>query len=183
MKTRSSAVVGTAALALFLAIGGCRSVITSDAGAPPFPPNLPTEITTASGLVFRASGEVIDTGPTVLRITATVTNPTGSDVTAAILEEECELIVVANWQRSPFIRLVQPLDGGGRSTGVLGVCGTRTASRVIAAGETVTLTKEEDLVLSDLLGPTFEPGRFIISAIYVDQFIYEVIALDLQIVD
>ena len=106
-----------------------------------------------------------------------------ADIVAQTLADECQLIVVASWQRSPFIRLVQPPNGGGFTGGPLGLCGNRLTTRLIPAGDTLHLAKAEDLVLSDVLGETFEPGRFVISAIFVDEFIYEVLALDTQIPD
>lgn len=171
-------------LSLCLVLAGCRQVITRDPPEPPpFPPNLETVVTLESGLVLRAFGEIVSSAPTVLRITATVTNPTDQEIVAQTLQGGCELIVLASWPESPFLRLVQPLDGMGVTGGTLGVCGNLLTTRVIAAGETIELSKSEDLVLSAVLGPQFVPGRYVISAIFVDQFIYEALALDTQVPD
>lgn len=165
-------------------VNGCSSPISPGGFGPPlFPPDLDTQVTTESGLLFSAVGEVVSTGPTTVRVTATVENPTGSELNIPTLEGECELIIVVSWASSPFVRIVDPPDGGGGSIGVLGACGNRTATRTIAAGETVVLVSG-DIALSELLRSTFVPGgRYVFSAIYVDLSIYEVLALDTTIDD
>jgi len=174
-----------AALALpLLAAGGCRQALTTDPPpAPPFPPDLETSVTTASGLVFEARGEVVSSAPTTLRITATVTNPTQADIVALTLAEPCRLIVLVSWQEYPYLRIVQPLDGLGYNGSALGLCTNLRAQLTIGAGEVVQLTKDQDLVLSAALGSRFAPGRHVLSAIFVDEFIYEVLALDTQVPD
>lgn len=152
-------------------------------GPPPFPPDLDAQVTTESGLVFSATGEIVSTGPTVIRVTATVENPTGAELVVPTLADACELIVVVSWESSPFVRIADPPDGGGSGPGALGNCGGQTASRTFAAGETVELVSG-DIVLSELLRSTFVPGaRYVFSAIYVDLSIYEVLALDTTIDD
>lgn len=167
-----------------LTLAGCTDRVSPTGfQPPPFPPELSTEVTTESGLLFRADGEILSTGPTTLRVTATIENPSGEDLDIPTLADECELIVVVSWESSPFLRIVDPPDGGGRGGGALGACGTRTATRTIAAGETVELVSD-DIVLSEFLRSTFVPGgRYVISAIYVDSFIFEVLALDAEIQD
>ncbi len=183
MGTRQGA-ISSVCLATAVLLTGCRQVLTRDTpDPPPFPPDLATVVTTDNGLVLRASGELISTGPTVLRISATVTNPTMQEIVAKTLLGECHLIVAATWPSDPDGgRLVQPLDGLGRQGGPLGACGTMTALRAFLPGETI-LMKSEDLVLSEVLGLDFVPGRHVISAIFVDLFIYEVLALDLRVPD
>lgn len=168
-----------ACIVFSFALGACRQVITrGDPDPPPFPPALETVVTTETGLVFEASAEIVSTGPTAIRVTATVTNPTGEDLVARTLAEPCDLIVVASWQEFPNIRLVQPLDGLGFNGSALGFCTNMRVTRTIPAGQTIELMKDEDLVLSEVLQSTFEPGRYVLSAIFVDEFVYEVLALD-----
>ena len=183
MRTRRVAVSSVCLVAAVL-LTGCRQVITRPRpDPPPFPPDLATVVTTDKGLVLRATGELISTDPTVLRISATVTNPTTEEIVAETLLGDCQLIVAATWPTDPDGgRLVQPLDGLGPQGGPLGVCATLTGLRPFPPGETI-LTKSEDLILSEVLGLDFVPGRHVISAIFVDRFIYEVFALNLQVLD
>lgn len=167
-----------------LGAAGCRQAITSPPPpGPPFPPDLETSVTTGSGLVFEALGEVVSTNPMTFRITATVTNPTDEDIVAKTLREPCRLIVLASWPEYPYLRIVQPLDGLGSNGSILGVCTGMRTLLTIAAGEVVQLMKDEDLVLSEALGARFAPGRHVLSAIFVDEFIYEVLAIDTDVPD
>jgi hypothetical protein len=172
-----------ACLTLIVATG-CRTPLAPrGSGPPPFPPNLPTEVSTESGLVFRATGEVLSTGPTTIRITATVENRTGGAAAIATLGAPCELIVIASWEHSPFIRIVDPLDGLGSGPGPLGQCARFTQNRTIADGEILELVSE-DIVLSELLRSTFvEGGRYVLSAVFVDTFLFEVLAMDVTVQD
>lgn len=169
---------------LALSSAGCKQAIGYDPPPPPpFPPDLPTSVTTASGLVFEAHGEVVSTSPTTFRITATVTNPTDEDIRAQTLFEPCRLIVLASWPEYPYLRVVQPLDGLGYNGLALGLCTGMRGYTTIAAGEVLHLMKDEDLVLSEALGSRFAPGRHVLSAIFVDEFIYEVLAIDTDVPD
>lgn len=173
-----------ACMLLALSSAGCKQAIGFDPPPPPpFPPDLPTSVTTGSGLVFQAHGEIVSTGPMTFRITATVTNPTDEDIVAKTLNEPCRLVVLASWSEYPYLRVVQPLDGLGYNGSALGLCTTMRGFTTIAAGEVLHLMKDEDLVLSEALGSRFAPGRHVLSAIFVDEFVYEVIAIDTNVPD
>jgi hypothetical protein len=160
-------------------------VITRDPPPPPpFPPDeFSTLVTTASGLVLRATGEVVSTNPTTIRITTTVTNPTSEEIVAQILLGDCETIIAGFWQQNSAGRLLQPLDGfivtEASPTPV--DCELVKGLRPIAPGAVVDMTKEEDLVVSEVLGAAFVAGRHIFTVVYVDTFVYQVLALDVFI--
>ena len=187
LQSRRARSIAALALALTaVTLGGCRQVLENDVELPPFPPTeFEPEVTLPSGLILRASSEVISTGPTVLRITATVENPTDEEILNKSLVPECRLIVAGFWKQRPDGRLLQPLDGYFNRQGFTLNCdsgGTAQFYR-IPAGETVDLSRGEDLVVSEVLGNTFRPGRHFFTVVFVDDFIFQALAGDLVIDD
>ena len=179
---RSSRTVVVCLLAVFSV--GCRQVITRDPPPPPpFPPGFDPVVTLHSGLVLRASGEVVSQNPTAVRITASVENPTDEEIRAFTLIGDCLMIVAGFWAQNSEGRLLQPLDGFVTVGGVELDCERQTAFLNIGPGAVVDLTKEDDLVVSEVLGEDFVPGRYIFTAVFVDNFLYQALALDVFLDD
>ena len=178
---------GVCALALAaMALGGCRQVLENDVELPPFPPTeFEPEVTTTSGLILRATSEVLSENPTVLRITATVENPTDEEILNRSLVPECRLIIAGFWKQRPDGRLLQPLDGYFERQGFTLNCDSGGMAQFyrIPAGETIDLSRGEDLAVSEVLGDTFRPGRHFFTVVFVDDFIYQALAGDLVIDD
>ncbi|MDH3733112.1 MAG: hypothetical protein OEU54_06235 [Gemmatimonadota bacterium] len=145
---------------LLVLLTGCRQVITRDPPAPPpFPPDFDPVVTLHSGLILRGSGEVVSRNPTTLRISATVENPTTEEIQAFTLTGDCLLIVAGFWAQTSEGRLLQPLDGFVTIDGVSTDCERLTGFLRIGPGAILNLSREEDLVVSDVLGEDFAPGR------------------------
>lgn len=183
--TRPARTIGVCAAALaVVTLGGCRQVLENDVELPPFPPTeFEPEVTLLSGLILRATSEVVSTGPTVLRITATLENPTDEEILAQSLVPECMLIVAGFWKERPDGRLLQPLDGYFVRQGVTLNCEGMLQFYRIPAGETIDISRGEDLVVSEVLGNTFRPGRHFFTVVFVDDFIYQALAGDVVIYD
>lgn len=175
-----------ACLLLPVVTGGCRQVIAPR--LPPQPPFPPTEFSSVvelnSGLVLRASGEIVSRNPTTVRIQGTVTNPTETEIVARILLDDCEASIAGFWAANSAGRLLQPLDGfvvPEGSTQRIN-CELNQGIRPIAPGVVFDLPMD-DLVVSEVLGADFVPGRHIFTVVYVDQFVYQALAADLFIDD
>lgn len=150
---------------------------------PAVPSELSTETTLPSGLVLTASGTIASTEPTVIRVTAALSNPTDHDVTMGVGARECRVIAVAYWEAVPGGRAVAPPDG------YLGPT-QPSACRGVANGFQITVEVGETLMLPDTpveftlsavlaeLEGEFVPGRFVIGALILSDFEYEVLALD-----
>lgn len=155
---------------------------------PPFPPELSSETTLPSGLILTASGTIVSTEPTVIRVTAALSNPTDHDVTMGVGARECRVIAVAYWEGAPGGRAVAPPDG------YLGPT-QPSACRGVANGFQITVEVGQTLMLPDTpleftlsavlaeLEEEFVPGRFVIGALILSDFEYEVLALDAVIVN
>lgn len=153
---------------------------------PPFPPELPTEATFHDGLVLRASGEVVSTAPTILRVTATLTNPTAEAVTTQVAAGDCQVIAVAYSAVLRTGQTVEPPNGVSPvQGGCLNVAGTVQLT-VPAAGTVALGDPPPEFPLRERLeelGVAYAPGRFIISARVATEFVFEVIALDVEVTD
>ena len=182
--TRHRRGVSIVPLLLATAVGACRQVLTYDRELPDFPPTeFEPERTLPSGLILSATSEIVSEGPTTIRVTATVTNPTEEEILAKSLVPECLLIIAGFWEQRPDGRLLQPLDGYYFREGFRLDCEGAQQYYRIPAGDTLSLQRSQDLVVSAVLGDTFVPGRYILTAVFVDDFAYQVLAGDYIIDD
>jgi hypothetical protein len=167
-----------------VALGGCRQVITPNVPpSPPFPPEFDSVVTLPSGLILRASGSILSRNPTTLEIVGSVENPTEEEIRTLGFSGECRTMVAGFWAARSAGRILQPLDGFVEVAGGPVDCEQMTAYLRIPAGETIDLSSGEDLIPSELLGEAFAPGRHIFTVVFVDDFLYQALALDVFIDD
>lgn len=179
-------IVGTLCAALVL--GACIVEFNGPdfPDPPPFPPELPTEATLHDGLVLRASGQVVSTSPTVIRVTATLENPTAEAITTEVAAGDCQVIAVAYSAVLRTGQTVEPPNGVSPvHGGCLNVAGS--VELTVPAGATVSVgDPAPEFPLRQRLeemGIAYAPGRFIISARVATVFVFEVVALDVEVTD
>lgn len=177
------------ALVLASCAWACRLPVEVAPPPPPrFPPELSTQTMLHNGVILTASGTIVSTEPTVIRVTAALSNPTDDEVTMGVGARECRVIAVAYWEGEPGGRAVAPPDGYLGPTQPSACRGVANGFQItIAAGETLMLPDTPlQFTLSEVLlelEEEFVPGRFVIGALILSDFEYEVLALDAVIDD
>lgn len=181
---RNSRPAVACALVLASCASACRlPVEVTPPPPPPFPPELSTQTTLHNGVILTASGTIDSTEPTVIRVTAALSNPTDDDVTMGVGARECRLVAVAYWEAAPGGRAVAPPGGYLGPTQPSACRGVANSFQItIGAGETLMLPDPPlEFTLSEVLlelEEEFVPGRFVIGALILSAFEYEVRALD-----